>query len=61
MAFLGATTWGRPAERASEGGGALSRATVTRARKKVHEFPASFEAIRSGIGLVHWKRVAGSK
>ena len=40
--------------------GALSRATVTRARKNSHWLAASFTAMRSLIGLVHWKRVDGS-
>lgn len=38
-----------------------SRATVTRGANNVHVFVWSFRAIRTGIGLVHWKRVDGSK
>jgi len=38
-----------------------SRATVTRGENNVHRFAWSFTGIRTGIGLVHWKRVEGSK
>jgi hypothetical protein len=38
-----------------------SRATVTRGLKRVQSFDLSFTAMRTGIGLAHWKRVEGSK
>src|SRR5712692_8085911 len=41
--------------------GAASRATVTRCLKSSHSLAWSFTAIRSGIGLWHGNRVAGSK
>ncbi len=38
-----------------------SRATVTRGENSVHTFAWSFKGMRTGIGLLHWKRVEGSK
>src|SRR5438477_6672055 len=38
-----------------------SLATVTRGVNSVHSLALSFTAMRTGIGLRHWKRVEGSK
>jgi hypothetical protein len=49
------------------GGGAAdwvcvpSRATVTRGLNRAQSLALSLAAIRTGIGLMHWKRVEGSK
>ena len=38
-----------------------SRATVTRGANSVHSLGLSFSAMRTGMGLLHWNRVEGSK
>src|SRR5438128_11044143 len=39
----------------------VSRSTVLRVSNRVHKLRMSFLAIRSTIGLRHWKRAPGSK
>jgi len=41
--------------------GAESRATVTRGLNNSHVFAWSFNAMRTGMGFTHWKRVEESK
>src|ERR1039457_7421987 len=38
-----------------------SRATVTRGINELHSLTLSFMAMRTGMGLRHWKRMDGSK